>query len=263
MRKKLSIFALGLLPVACLVLMGQSFGPTTRTPRLTVDPGPTIVEDLTINGTCTGCPSTPVGGADTQVLYNDGGAIGGDAGMVFNETSNTVTLTGGYVLGTRNLYPMIYCNAACDITGMAVGQQAIIKKPSTENKASTTTATLDTDLTFTGYSAGNAFTIQGYLTFTEGGGGYRWKINSANSTWRTMAGHCSVANVPAMVDSTGGGAGTDITCATGNGTRVSFNGYHSIVSGSTGLGVRWAQNTSNAANTGLTADSWIMITRIF
>lgn len=34
------------------------------------------------------------GGSDTYVQYNDGGAFGGDAGFTFNETTNTITLTG-------------------------------------------------------------------------------------------------------------------------------------------------------------------------
>ncbi len=43
------------------------------------------------------------GGANTQVQYNDGGAFGGDAGMTFNETSNVLSLTGGYSDGTNYL----------------------------------------------------------------------------------------------------------------------------------------------------------------
>lgn len=79
----------------------QVFGPTTRTPQLTVSPGNTSVQNLTINGTCTGCPSTPIGGADTQVQYNDGGsALGGDAGLTYNETTDTLSATNLSVSGT-------------------------------------------------------------------------------------------------------------------------------------------------------------------
>lgn len=34
------------------------------------------------------------GGSDTYMQYNDGGAFGGDAGATYNETTNTLTLTG-------------------------------------------------------------------------------------------------------------------------------------------------------------------------
>ena len=32
------------------------------------------------------------GGIDTQVQFNDGGAFGGDAGMTYNKTTNTLTI---------------------------------------------------------------------------------------------------------------------------------------------------------------------------
>lgn len=35
-----------------------------------------------------------VGGSDTQVQFNDGGVFGGDAGLVFNKTTNALTTTG-------------------------------------------------------------------------------------------------------------------------------------------------------------------------
>lgn len=34
-------------------------------------------------------------GSDTQVQFNDGGAFGGDAGLVFNKTTNVLTVAGG------------------------------------------------------------------------------------------------------------------------------------------------------------------------
>jgi hypothetical protein len=39
--------------------------------------------------------ATPaVGGSDTQVLFNDGGAIGGDAGLIYDKTTDALTVTG-------------------------------------------------------------------------------------------------------------------------------------------------------------------------
>lgn len=57
----------------------QVFGPTTRTPQLTVSPGATSVQNLTINGTCTGCPTSSPGGSTGNVQYNNAGAFGGIA----------------------------------------------------------------------------------------------------------------------------------------------------------------------------------------
>lgn len=80
-------------------LLWAQVGPTVFTPRLTVSPGPltvstglTTVQDLTINGTCTGCPSTTPGGANTQVQYNNAGAFGGDAGFTYVAATDTASI---------------------------------------------------------------------------------------------------------------------------------------------------------------------------
>jgi hypothetical protein len=39
------------------------------------------------------------GGSDTQVQFNDGGTFGGDAGLVFNKTTNVLTVAGGVSVG--------------------------------------------------------------------------------------------------------------------------------------------------------------------
>lgn len=46
------------------------------------------IESLSTGG------GTP-GGSDTQIQFNDGGAFGGDAGLVYNKTSNILTITSG------------------------------------------------------------------------------------------------------------------------------------------------------------------------
>lgn len=44
--------------------------------------------------------ATAPGGADTHVQFNDGGAFGGEAGLVYNKTTDTLTIAGGAVVGT-------------------------------------------------------------------------------------------------------------------------------------------------------------------
>ena len=46
-----------------------------------------------------GGAATP-GGADTQVQFNDGGALGGDAGLAYNKTTDKLTVGGDIDLGT-------------------------------------------------------------------------------------------------------------------------------------------------------------------
>jgi hypothetical protein len=51
--------------------------------------------------------ATPaVGGSDTQVLFNDGGAIGGDAGLVYNKTTNKLTVDGDVQATSINNGPL-------------------------------------------------------------------------------------------------------------------------------------------------------------
>lgn len=45
--------------------------------------------------------ATP-GGSDTQVQFNDGGTLSGEAGMTYNKTTDTLTLAGGIVVGSSN-----------------------------------------------------------------------------------------------------------------------------------------------------------------
>ena len=45
-------------------------------------------DTLTISGSA----STPPGGSDTQVQFNDGGSFGGDAGFTYNKTTDTATI---------------------------------------------------------------------------------------------------------------------------------------------------------------------------
>lgn len=42
----------------------------------------------------TAAASTPPGGSNTQVQFNDGGSFGGDSGLVFNKTTNALTVGG-------------------------------------------------------------------------------------------------------------------------------------------------------------------------
>jgi len=66
---------------------------TTDTLTIAAGANITITTDaLTDTVTITGSASTPPGGSDTQVQFNDGGAFGGDAGFTYNKSTDTATL---------------------------------------------------------------------------------------------------------------------------------------------------------------------------
>lgn len=109
MIKKLHLSVLSAFIVGCILTFAfpppkeataQVFGPTTRTPQLTVSPGNTSVQNLTINGTCTGCPTSPPGGNSGEVQYNNGGAFAGDSSLTINAGTDTTTATNLTVTGT-------------------------------------------------------------------------------------------------------------------------------------------------------------------
>lgn len=97
------------LPAVLLLLMGQGTGPTVFTPRLTVSPGPltvttaaTTVQDLTIQGTCTGCVGAanfadPTGTIGlTAVNGTAGTALRSDGAPALSQ-SITPTWTGAHI----------------------------------------------------------------------------------------------------------------------------------------------------------------------
>lgn len=55
--------------------------------------------DVTASGTIGGGGGTP-GGANTQVQFNDSGAFGGDAGLTYNKTTDTLTGVNATLSGT-------------------------------------------------------------------------------------------------------------------------------------------------------------------
>lgn len=58
------------------------------------------VVTLTVSG---GGGGGSPGGSDTQVQFNDGGSFGGDAGMTYNKTTDTLTLAGPINMETANI----------------------------------------------------------------------------------------------------------------------------------------------------------------
>lgn len=93
--------------------------------------------------------STSPGGSDTQVQFNDSGAFAGDAGMVFNKTSNILTVGG------------------LNVSGLTASQ--ITATDGSKNLQSLTTATYPS-LTELAYVKGATSNIQTQINALSGGG---------------------------------------------------------------------------------------------
>jgi hypothetical protein len=74
-------------------------GPTGATGVASTVPGPTGATGLT---GATGSPGT-AGGSNTQIQFNDTTAFGGSANLVFDKTTNNLTVTGNIIVNTGTL----------------------------------------------------------------------------------------------------------------------------------------------------------------
>lgn len=74
-------------------------------------------------------PLPGVAGSDTQIQFNDGGSLAGDAGLTFNKTSDSVSSNNFYALATVNAATVqvgtsVVANSSRLVIGTAVGLQA-------------------------------------------------------------------------------------------------------------------------------------------
>jgi hypothetical protein len=78
---------------------GACFGP--RVWSLRTNPSQTwcCIAQTWTNCTPSGAGGSPAG-TNTMVQFNDGGAFGGESGLVYDKTTDTLTALGGYVLPT-------------------------------------------------------------------------------------------------------------------------------------------------------------------
>lgn len=66
-------------------------------------------------------PFASVGGADTQVQFNDSGSLGGDADLTYNKTTNILTTTGNVNANHLNATTSLQSNVVNAVTGTFSG----------------------------------------------------------------------------------------------------------------------------------------------
>lgn len=67
-----------------------------------------------------GSATTTPGGSDTQIQFNDGGVFGGDSGLTFNKTNNTLDVTGATITASDPVIDMtqVWNSAGVTFTGL-------------------------------------------------------------------------------------------------------------------------------------------------
>lgn len=154
----------------------------------------------------------------------------------------------------------IYCTTACPVSGIKVGQNALIMKGNTTSRASTTTLTADPDLQFTSIPLGQ-YNIESFIQFSgasAGGDNQDWAATAASFFDLNVVTLCSGTGLVTFVTATGQSTGcTSLTTTVNN---IYQRGIANSLSGT--LSINWAQNSSNATASALTNTSFLRITRM-
>lgn len=193
-----------------------------------------------------------------QLTLNDGGEIGVGASNSQGTSGQVLTSAGAGSAPTWS-NPSIAktCTAACDLTGLLVGQSAMIRKPNTQSVTSSTTLTADNELQFSNAPTGG-YIMEGLYQVTDGGGGVRVGF-SASGVSATGNASCGGTLQVLSVTTTNPGA---MQCATAATSVFTYQGI--ITRGTAGfITVMFAQQTSNVAATTMGTDSFVMLTRYY
>lgn len=257
----MKFFAL-LFSFLALPALAQVSGPTTVTPRLTVGAGTRANEngdlqvngDLTVVGDCNGCgAATP--GADTQVIFNDGGTLAGDPGMTFNKTTNALTV------------------GSC--TGCSSGGVSAFHahKTGSTSRNTTTTPTDDPDLILTSVPAGTYLFFAYVKTNASAGsgGGIRFRlavtagaIDPDTGNFYLDYGSSSSTATSGLGFASSQPPSTTITNPEPSTTTTRNMWWSGVVeiSQSANVSMQWAQNSSVAVNTTLFAKSSLTLLKV-
>tara|TARA_S200002703_G_scaffold159140_1_gene171596 strand:- start:353 stop:2299 length:1947 start_codon:yes stop_codon:yes gene_type:complete len=92
---------------------GVGVGGDVRSDKLYVDNG--------VFWSGNSAPFASVGGADTQVQFNDSGSLGGDADLTYNKTTNVLTTTGNVNANHLNATTTLQSNVVNAVTGTFSG----------------------------------------------------------------------------------------------------------------------------------------------
>jgi hypothetical protein len=129
-------------------------------------------------------PPAPGGaGADKQVIFNDGGVLAGDSGLVYNKTTDALTVAGLVTAGSATITGALGA-AGLNVTGATIPANGVYLG-SANNLSFSYASTLGMTLNSTGLGVGGIVTASGPTILIEGTAGTYAKFNSkvGAKTW--------------------------------------------------------------------------------
>lgn len=154
---------------------GGTVTSITATAPIVVTPSPL---------TTTGVISFTTPGSTTQVMFNDAGALAGDAGLTYNKTTDTLTVVGSVLIGTGGTLSSFSANTIR--VGAADSATPTAQTVSTQNVVAGTSNTAGVNLTFKG-SMGTGTGAGGSLLFQVAPAGTTGTSQNALATLLTLA----------------------------------------------------------------------------
>lgn len=223
--------------------------------------GGSLASDRTISLSFLGLQNLSDPNADRILFWDDSAGS-----MQWLEVGSGLSISGTTISST--LAPLVSVGAALDISALAVGQSAIIYKSANTSKTLDSVPAFDPVLQFTNAPAGRYIT-EGGLSISVGGTGAGFVLAFPRAIFNS--GTIEIYSGPdglgsyfqsffRFISSPQGGANPSgsVTLTVAS---CSISGMEECTAGQT-LGLQWAQNSSSANATTLTAGSWLRITRI-
>ena len=291
--KSLSEIRATLAAVLANANVGTPLNPNLTTQQLwdqfyeIVRQTPTDIESILVNQMMkfVFSPPAPGGaGANSQVIFNDGGVLAGDAGLTYNKTTDALTITGDLTvdtnvlkvdttlnrvgIGTATPLSALHVGSGTGLNNLGVGLSRGATTNFYEAFDGTKTFLAGTDSSQTGVKVGsltnhsmflvcnNTTQLQidplGVFSFTDGAGGTRMTLNSTGlGVGVAPTEKLSVWGTSTVYGDARFNVGLfDPTSATtGTGSGISFAGYtNGVTVGATFAQIKGIKENSTAGN---------------